>query len=269
MRKKETTAMSTHFNEFKTTLSHLQAQEVEFQDSAKTMFLLVTLLDSWDTFRTAINNSTPKNGLKCADIECSLLMEQLNCKNVDDSRSCKDVECYHCHKEGHVKKKDSYKWKNKQEKKNKDDKGKEKVNDSTNIVKIEELNALTFDSDGDVLYTSSLSTAFLVASNGSYEQDWIKDSGAPFHVTPHREWFSSCEGRHGIVRLGNNYACEIVGAGDIKMSLPNGSQFTLTNVRHVPKLTKSLIPLLSLMMMITIPSLETKLGDFVREIWLS
>ncbi|MCO5574995.1 hypothetical protein L7F22_028792 [Adiantum nelumboides] len=155
-------------------------------------------------------------------------------------KSGKDVECYHCHKKGHVKK-DCYKWKNKQEKKNKDDKGKEKVSDLANNVKIEELNALIFDSDGDVLYTSSLSTVILVASNGSYEQDLIVDSGESFHVTPHKEWFSSYEGRHRIVHLGNSYACDIIGAGDIKMSLPNGSQFTLTNVRHVPKLTKSLI----------------------------
>ncbi|MCO5610866.1 hypothetical protein L7F22_065108 [Adiantum nelumboides] len=271
--KKET----THLDEFKTILSQLQAQEVEFQDSDKAMFLLVTFpdsfLDSWDTFRISISDLAPKNGLKCTDVENSLLMKKLNCKNVDDCRSSnamhfrgrqqsrgnhgsndqkkskskerskfrygKDVECYYCHKKGHVKK-DCYKWKNKQEKKNKDDKGKEKISDSANNVKIEELNALTSDSDKDVFYTGSLSIAFLVASNGSYEQDWIMDSDASFHVTPHREWFSYYEGRHGIVHSGNNYACEIFGAGDIKMSLPNGSQFTLTNVRHVPKLTVSI-----------------------------
>ncbi|MCO5560351.1 hypothetical protein L7F22_013964 [Adiantum nelumboides] len=130
--RKGTTPMSTHLNEFKNILSQLQAQEVEFQDS---MFLLVTLPDSWDTFRIALDNLAPENGLKCADVESSLLMEELNCKNVDDSRSSnamhvrgrqqsrgnhgssdqkksksnkrrsgKDVECYHCDKKGHVKK---------------------------------------------------------------------------------------------------------------------------------------------------------------------
>ncbi|MCO5570157.1 hypothetical protein L7F22_053226 [Adiantum nelumboides] len=76
LRKKETTPMSTHLNEFKTILSQLQAQEVEFQDSIKALFLLVTLPDSWETFRTAISNLTPENGLKCADVESSLLMEE-------------------------------------------------------------------------------------------------------------------------------------------------------------------------------------------------
>ncbi|MCO5609943.1 hypothetical protein L7F22_064178 [Adiantum nelumboides] len=56
LRKKETTLMSTHFNEFKTILSQSQAQEVEFQDSVKAMFLLVTLPKSWHTFHTTISN---------------------------------------------------------------------------------------------------------------------------------------------------------------------------------------------------------------------
>ncbi|MCO5567217.1 hypothetical protein L7F22_020906 [Adiantum nelumboides] len=46
LRKKETTSILTHLNEFKTIFSQLQAQEVEFQDSVKAIFLLVTLLDS-------------------------------------------------------------------------------------------------------------------------------------------------------------------------------------------------------------------------------
>ncbi|MCO5612796.1 hypothetical protein L7F22_067067 [Adiantum nelumboides] len=272
LRMKESTLMSAHLNEFNTILSQLQAQEVEFKDSVKAMFLLVTLPDLWDTFRTAISNSAPPDGLKCTDVESSLLMEEVSHKNVEDtksssamhirgrpksrgnneknghnksksrerskSRTGKDVECYYCHKKGHVKK-DCYKWK--RDKKSKDEKDKGKSSESTSNVKIEELNALTFDSDGDVLYASLLSPASLIASNGSYEQDWIVDSGASFHVTPHQEWFSTYEGRHGVVHFGNNYACDIVGAGDIKLSSLNGSVFTLTNVRHVPKLTKSLI----------------------------
>ncbi|MCO5609675.1 hypothetical protein L7F22_063906 [Adiantum nelumboides] len=88
LRKKETTPMSTHLNEFKTILSQLQTQKVEFQDSVKAMFLLVTLSDSWETFCTGFSNSASENGLKCANVESSLLMEELNRKNVDDSRSC-------------------------------------------------------------------------------------------------------------------------------------------------------------------------------------
>ncbi|MCO5561801.1 hypothetical protein L7F22_015425 [Adiantum nelumboides] len=40
LRKKETIAMSTHLNEFKTILSQLQAQKVEFQTLSKLHFFL-------------------------------------------------------------------------------------------------------------------------------------------------------------------------------------------------------------------------------------
>ena len=50
------------------------------------------------------------------------------------------------------------------------------------------------------------------------------DSGASFHVTPHREWFSTyAKGYQGIVKLGDSYALDIVGIGDIKLVLSNGT----------------------------------------------
>ena len=45
---------------------------------------------------------------------------------------------------------------------------------------------------------------------------WILDSGASFHVTPHKEWFTTYDAsRKGRVHLGNDYACEIVEVGDV------------------------------------------------------
>ena len=102
----------------------------------KEIFLLVMLPESWDTFRTAVSNSALASGLTSATVERSLLTKEVNKKNLDSSRggsnalvvrgrsndrgkstergksrsksrgcSLKDVECYHCHKKGHVKKK--------------------------------------------------------------------------------------------------------------------------------------------------------------------
>ena len=86
-------------------------------------------------------------------------------------------------------------------------------------MKIEEINAVSEDSeDGDVLLTSSLDGAHLVVIDDLVMHDWILDSRASFHVTPHKEWFTtydaSCKGR---VCLGNDYACEIVGIGDVQL----------------------------------------------------
>jgi len=78
---------------------------------------------------------------------------------------------------------------------------------------------------------SFLPAEALTTSEYGYAQDWILDFGASLHVTPHKEWFSSyADGMKGSVHLGNNYACDIVGVGNIKLSFANGSSFTLQNV---------------------------------------
>ena len=97
-------------------------------DSIKAMFLLITLPDSWEIFKTA------PNGLTSANVEGSLLIEEVNRKNNHKgkvealvvpgrqpkvkkekrvqrkSKSCSgrdrqsndDIECYHCGKIGHM-----------------------------------------------------------------------------------------------------------------------------------------------------------------------
>ena len=121
--------MSSHLNEFNTIFSQLSAHEIKFDDSVKAIFLLVILPESWDTFHTVVSNSTPSSGLTSANMESSLLTEEVNRKNIDNTCSSgnalivrgrssdkgkssergksqsksrgknnKDVECYHCHK---------------------------------------------------------------------------------------------------------------------------------------------------------------------------
>ena len=149
--------------------ANLPLKRSKFEDNLKAMFLLVTLPESWDTFRTAISNSVPADEMTSSNVESSLLTEEINQKNNVGSKSSsamavrgrsmdrqksnrgksrsksrggtskKDVECYYCGKKGHIKK-DCYKWKRDHgdnKKKEKDDaKDKPKSN-----VKIEELNA--------------------------------------------------------------------------------------------------------------------------------
>ena len=63
-------------------------------------------------------------------------------------------------------------------------------------MKIEEINVVNEDSEeGDILLTSGLESAQLVATNDMMQHDWILDSGASFHVTSHQEWFTSYDAR--------------------------------------------------------------------------
>lgn len=67
-----------------------------------------------------------------------------------------------------------------------------------------------------ILYTSStLLFDALLANDGVYAKIWMLDFGAPYHVTPHREWFSIDKiSSYGIVRFGDSYTCDIIGIED-------------------------------------------------------
>lgn len=86
------------------------------------MFVHVTLLIRWDTFCIFINNFSPVDGLTKVDVECSLLIEEVNHKIIsanksssalairdkpdtrEKSQNCgkyyahNNIECYHCSK---------------------------------------------------------------------------------------------------------------------------------------------------------------------------
>ena len=206
LKMKDETPMSSHLNEFNTIFSQLSAQEVEFADSVKTLFLLITLPESWDTFRTAISNSTPASGLTSASEESSLLTEEVNKKNMDSTHGgnglyvrgrskersksddkgkgcskscgCSNIECYHCHKKGHMKK-DCHLWKkekgNDKKQDNKQDKNKGRA--SSSGVKIEEINAVSEESkDGEILLILSLDSTQLVAkmTSSCMTRFWIQ-----------------------------------------------------------------------------------------------
>jgi hypothetical protein len=71
---------------------------------------------------------------------------------------------------------------------------------------------------------------------------WLIESGASYHMTPHKEWFSEyekCDG--GDVFLGDESIARIMGHGRVKLLLKDGRIRTLPRVLHIPKLSRSLI----------------------------
>ena len=73
-------------------------------------------------------------------------------------------------------------------------------------------------------------------------ESWIVDSGASFHSTSQQELMVNYRrGNFGKVFLADGGALEIVGRGDVKILLTNGGTWTLTNVRHIPRLKRNLI----------------------------
>jgi len=68
------------------------------------------------------------------------------------------------------------------------------------------------------------------------------DSGATWHMTPHRDWFCTYEPvLEGSVFMGNDHALKIVRVGAVKIKMLDGSIRTLQGVKHVKGLRKNLL----------------------------
>ena len=83
-----------------------------------------------------------------------------------------------------------------------------------------------------------------LASTSTHEDHgvWLIESGASYHMTPHREWFSEYEKYDGgDVFLGDDSTTKILGRGRVKLLLKYGRIRTLPGVLHTPKLARSLI----------------------------
>jgi hypothetical protein len=128
-------------------------------------------------------------------------------------------KCWKCGKTGHYKKDCKSKKVEKP-----------KGSDSTSSTE-----AKTSIEEGGDVYLESTST--------HADRDvWLIKSGASYHMTPHREWFSEYGKYHGgDVFLGDDSTTKILGRGRVKLLLKDGRIRTLLGVLYIPKLARSLI----------------------------
>ena len=71
---------------------------------------------------------------------------------------------------------------------------------------------------------------------------WLVESGASFHMTPHRELLCEYERYDGgNVFLGDESTTIIIGRGKVKLRLIDGRIRTLLGVLHIPSLARNLI----------------------------
>ena len=72
---------------------------------------------------------------------------------------------------------------------------------------------------------------------------WYLDSGASFHMTGDKEFFSDLEEKeiHTHIEMGENGRYNATGIGTITFERESGNPFLLKNVMHVPGLKKNLV----------------------------
>jgi hypothetical protein len=198
LRMRDGDSVVEHLNAFNTVVSQLVYVEIKISNEYKCINLLCSLPDSWDSLVVAICSNT--TALKFDKVVSSLLSEEMRQKNMEEhntdalfargwsqernrSKSSsgrskskgrsislrKFVKvCWRCGKEGHYKKQ----CRSKVEKK----KGSEEA----------PTEEMTSKEEGGDVYLASSST------HADHEV-WLVDSGASFHMTPHREWFCDYE----------------------------------------------------------------------------
>ena len=224
-----------------------ELKSIDFDDEIRALIVLAFLPNSWEAMKMTVSNSTGKEKLKYNDIRYLILAEEirrrdagetsgsgsaLNLKtrgrgnnrnsnwgrsksinsnrNRSKSRSGQQVQCWNCGKTGHFRNQ-CKSPKNKNE------------DDSANVV------------------TEEVQDALLLVVD-SLLDDWVLNSRASFHTTPHREIIQNyAAGDFGKVYLANGSALDVVGMGDVRILLPNGSVWLLEKVRHIPELRRNLI----------------------------
>uniref|UniRef100_A0A7N2MUY1 Retrovirus-related Pol polyprotein from transposon TNT 1-94 n=1 Tax=Quercus lobata TaxID=97700 RepID=A0A7N2MUY1_QUELO len=243
----ENASVAQHLNEFNTITNQLSSVEIDFDDEIRALIILASLPNSWEAMRMAVSNSTGKEKLKYNDIRDLILAEEIrrrdagessgsgsalnletrgrgnnrnsnrgrsksrnSNRNRSKSRSGQQVQCWNCGKTGHFRNQCKS-----PKKKNEDD--------SANAV------------------TEEVHDALLLAVDSPLD-DWVLDSGASFHTTPHREIIQNyVAGDFGKVYLADGLALDVVGMGDVRILLPNGSIWLLEKIRHIPDLRRNLI----------------------------
>ena len=219
-------SMSEHLNDYNKILADLQNLEVDISSEDKALLLLNSLPDTYDHLITTflygkdeiefddVSNALTNNEYRMKDKQAqrNMMTEALIIKGMSNDKELKKDECAYCHKKGHWKKDCPLLQ-------NKDDK-----NSNANV-------AHDCDEDSDFALTSS---SFVCDSN-----EWVLDSTCTFHMCPKKEWFYNLEESElGLVVMGNDQTCEILGKGKIKLKLLDGTIRFLNEVRYVPELKR-------------------------------
>ncbi|KAH9696615.1 hypothetical protein KPL71_023232 [Citrus sinensis] len=241
----EGSSITDHIDAFNKIILDLEDINVKIDDEDKAMILLCSLPSSYENLvdtlmygRQTLAMGEVKEALsskaaikkETRDGEC--LTASRRTEKKDTSKNMKkgsksepkNLKCFHCHKEGHFKK-DCPELKNKKNNTN------EKSGDAAVASEFEE-------SDG---YDS---TGVLIATDAQTKGNWVLDSGCSFHMCPNKNLFTNyetCDG--GIVVMGNDSSCRVVGRGSIRLKMFDGMIRELRDVRHVPDLKRNLISL--------------------------
>ncbi|KAD4180550.1 hypothetical protein E3N88_29141 [Mikania micrantha] len=219
-----------HLNVFQGVINQLAGMGIKFEDEIQGLWLLGTLPDSWETFRTSLSNSAANGIITMELAKGSILNEEMRRKS-EGSSSHSDVLVTESRGEVKVK---------------------VRVTKGSIVASQEEkmmiLSAIIVAEKGIQSETNTTTDEFFICCDYDMvnvahdDSSWVVDSGATCHVTSQRDFYTSyTPGDFGSVKMGNSGLSKIVGVGDICLKFDTGMELVLHNVKHVPDIRLNLI----------------------------
>ncbi|GKD25538.1 putative RNA-directed DNA polymerase [Tanacetum coccineum] len=224
--------VTDHLNVFQGIINQLAGMGIKFEDEIQGLWLLGTLPDTWETFRTSLSNSALDGVITMELAKGSILNEEMRRKSQGSS-SHSDVLV--TERQGRSKSRGPSNRGN--------------HHSSSSKGKFDEKNKHKKDDDGDDNTEVNTTTdEFFVCSDYDMvnlahdDSSWILDSGATCHVATRKEYFPSyTPGDFGVVRMSNTGLSRIASIGDICLKFDTWMELVLHNVKHVPDMRLNII----------------------------
>ena len=77
--------MTDHLNTFQGIINQLARMNIKFEEEVQGLWLLGTLLDSWETFRTSLSNSASDGTMNMDLVKSCVLNEEMRRKSQGSS----------------------------------------------------------------------------------------------------------------------------------------------------------------------------------------
>ncbi|KAE8653948.1 hypothetical protein F3Y22_tig00117056pilonHSYRG00559 [Hibiscus syriacus] len=221
--------LAQHVNVFNQIVSDLARLDVKIEDEDRAMILLCSLPPSYEHMVTTLTYG--KETINVEEITAAFLAHNQRKQNAGENSQANSLYVKGNRDRGRKPEKaGSGKWNSRSKSRDK------KI---IHCYKCKEAGYMKRDcqklkNEGDML---SISTTQLTDA-------WIIDSGCSYHITLNREWFLTYMSvNSGFVYLDDDRCCNIVGIGDVRIKMYDGSVRTLSGVQHIPDLKKNLISL--------------------------
>jgi hypothetical protein len=243
--------------------------KINFEDELQALLLLSSMLDSWNTLVVSVSNLAPDGKLTLEMVKNSMLNEEARKRENGDASS------YDAHvTESHGKHDNRGRSQGKsQHGKDQKSKGRSKSKTRHEITsfycgkpeknkfdcrkykrdlaegKVANKNEKK-DKNGAAMTVECIEgeDCLMIEDEECYsvvhddDMSWVVDSGASFHITLHKEYFTSyTSGITGQVRMGNSGSSTIVGKGSICFETNTGCRLVLDDASHVPDIRLNLL----------------------------